>query len=779
MAQIIEARVKNIIQTEAEWLAANPIILKGEVAYVQFGNLVNTKVGDGIKTFSQLTYNLQVPAAFRGTAMKVSNPGIVANQEFYFAGESGVFPNFSNLNVDLTAGLTILVGSLGVYTMLVIPFNLSDYAKKIDVVFKSDILSTAVNLANPNDAGVQLGNSLGSDGGIGINSSYNTTGFIAIGAKVRVAFTCGVRVSFYTSAKAVPAILTLSRGTEEALPGATTSPDATAFMRVSVPLAKWSTFQVELGEWNTAYLPYGIGRVKPELLTSDPLVKSKVAKSEIYDGTPNLMDQNDVNVKVGYILGGTGDISVNALYNTSGFMPVVPGQQIAFSSGNRLAFYNIYKDLPNTVTSRGSGPELTPFYVTVPTDMYFVRMSFAATAWSTALMNIGSTLSTYYPYGTGPIKASLLANVPVNATPVVDPTGLYGTPINLLNPVDIGVQLGYVIGGNGLTSANALYNTSGFMPATSGVPMTFSAGKRICFYDTAKALLYVEGPREYDLTAMTLTPPANTVYARTSIRVVSDSWSKAMVQLGSVNNPYTTYGTAKVKQTELPYTWPDLLRYIKEDAYGKYHFRNCIFVGDSIMNAANIQPFVAAQIGLNTYSTNAVSGSTMTMGTTSGVVALSDDTRIKAILLSGADMLFGLIGTNDWFYGAALGAFGSTDKATFFGAYAYFLDTLIKGFPTGITGDATVVPGIKNLKIIMSTMFIRGIDRAQYAAQKAYVDAAVQVCNSRSVPIYNAFNNMGITYENISYFSSDNIHPTASIGVPYVAEKFSNYLKSV
>jgi lysophospholipase L1-like esterase len=136
MTQIIEARVKNIVQTEAEWLLANPIILQGEVAYVKFGTLVNTKVGDGILRFSELSYNLQVPAAFRGVAMKTLNPGIPTTPEFYFAGESGVFPNFSGITVDATTGINILVGSSGSYIKLIIPINLGDVLTKTEAQAK-------------------------------------------------------------------------------------------------------------------------------------------------------------------------------------------------------------------------------------------------------------------------------------------------------------------------------------------------------------------------------------------------------------------------------------------------------------------------------------------------------------------------------------------------------------------------------------------------------------------------------------------------------------------
>lgn len=56
---IIKARVKNRIGTTASWLVDDPIILAGEVAYINDDPLhIRQRVGDGIKNFSQLTDNV-------------------------------------------------------------------------------------------------------------------------------------------------------------------------------------------------------------------------------------------------------------------------------------------------------------------------------------------------------------------------------------------------------------------------------------------------------------------------------------------------------------------------------------------------------------------------------------------------------------------------------------------------------------------------------------------------------------------------------------------------
>ena len=52
----LNVRMKQAVRTEAEWTSDNPVLLEGEVAYSSDKNNMY-KVGDGTKTWSQLSYN--------------------------------------------------------------------------------------------------------------------------------------------------------------------------------------------------------------------------------------------------------------------------------------------------------------------------------------------------------------------------------------------------------------------------------------------------------------------------------------------------------------------------------------------------------------------------------------------------------------------------------------------------------------------------------------------------------------------------------------------------
>ena len=48
--------IVNKINTEAKWLEENPVLLNGEIIAVTFTSGTRLKVGDGVKTFSELEY---------------------------------------------------------------------------------------------------------------------------------------------------------------------------------------------------------------------------------------------------------------------------------------------------------------------------------------------------------------------------------------------------------------------------------------------------------------------------------------------------------------------------------------------------------------------------------------------------------------------------------------------------------------------------------------------------------------------------------------------------
>lgn len=86
MAEIIEARVIQKIDTEANWMINPLIILKGEQAFVSDKN--NFKIGDGNKTFAQLEYYYKGDVV--GTVTTTEDLSLKSNG-VYYAQTSGTY----------------------------------------------------------------------------------------------------------------------------------------------------------------------------------------------------------------------------------------------------------------------------------------------------------------------------------------------------------------------------------------------------------------------------------------------------------------------------------------------------------------------------------------------------------------------------------------------------------------------------------------------------------------------------------------------------------------
>ncbi|WP_231424035.1 hypothetical protein [Pedobacter sp. Leaf250] len=126
---VLEARVKNLIQTEAEWLAEDPEILDGEIAYVRFGNFVNTKAGNGSKRFSELQYNLEKPAQPVGVLKPSDQPGPANAPRFWFA-EKGIYPN---LGLEVTGNAGVIIDNGASYSVANFNIDLTSYPKFSDL----------------------------------------------------------------------------------------------------------------------------------------------------------------------------------------------------------------------------------------------------------------------------------------------------------------------------------------------------------------------------------------------------------------------------------------------------------------------------------------------------------------------------------------------------------------------------------------------------------------------------------------------------------------------
>lgn len=189
--------------------------------------------------------------------------------------------------------------------------------------------------------------------------------------------------------------------------------------------------------------------------------------------------------------------------------------------------------------------------------------------------------------------------------------------------------------------------------------------------------------------------------------------------------------------------------------YSRYQGKTALCFGDSYTYLRSYQSYLKNGLGVDTTS-NGVSGSTIT-GVSSGTVSFVS--RIDAALATNPDMIVIVTGGNDWSTSKPIGNFNSTDTTTFIGACRYIA--------------AACAAKAYAIKTVVVTPIQRGTDRANYDAQKQYVDAMIYVFQSYGIPVIDAFSFSGISFENNAIYTSDGIHlNTAGI------KKYGDFLVS-
>lgn len=99
------------------------------------------------------------------------------------------------------------------------------------------------------------------------------------------------------------------------------------------------------------------------------------------------------NVLDYYVSNTTGGLVYNAVYNATGFIPVLPGQTYTASYSHIRAFYNINKVF---VSGTDSG---NPATFTVPAGCYWMKFTVDKGAWATFQVTQGTSLGSYTPWG--------------------------------------------------------------------------------------------------------------------------------------------------------------------------------------------------------------------------------------------------------------------------------------------------------------------------------------------------------------------------------------------
>lgn len=124
MTKTIQATVKNRTDTAANWTQKNPVLAEGEIIVVQTSaGETRLKIGDGVKTFTQLPYTDEqiynnVVTSVNGQTGDVTLdiPGGTGNmKKLTFTGAvTGEYDGTTDVNIDIPIATTSTAGTIKV-----------------------------------------------------------------------------------------------------------------------------------------------------------------------------------------------------------------------------------------------------------------------------------------------------------------------------------------------------------------------------------------------------------------------------------------------------------------------------------------------------------------------------------------------------------------------------------------------------------------------------------------------------------------------------------------
>lgn len=314
-----------------------------------------------------------------------------------------------------------------------IPFGVGDRTIASDKIIPkaithpvTDFLVSGKNLFNPLAPDVTLGYYIAFGTGLPVvNAAYNSTGYLPVTAGLQYTVSYKNQIAWYNSSKGYIS----GDNTSPTLSNITiTAPVGAAYMRCSVILASWATFQAEQSASATAYEAF---RLYMDKSTSADIFAKKIDPTLVLAGVQmgyikgrNLFNPNDADVSLGnYInVAFNGIVSVNASYNATGFIPVSAGLQYTMSYKNQIAWYKADKTFIS-----GSLVADTAKTQTAPALAAYLRCSVILASWSTFQVEQAAVATSYEPYSW---YLQNLSGVPVYAKNVsVDNNLLMPAPI--------------------------------------------------------------------------------------------------------------------------------------------------------------------------------------------------------------------------------------------------------------------------------------------------------------------------------------------------------------
>jgi len=478
-------------------------------------------------------------------------------------------------------------------------------------------------------------------------------------------------------------------------------------------------------------------------------------------GSINLFDPSDADIDLGHYY-TTGNVrTANALFNTTGYIPVVAGElYTALDKDLIVHWYTASKthlSYTETFTSPG--------YATAPATAAYARFCGRVSTWATYWVNHGATGSysafriRYESDSDIIIPAASLLPKSITAAEISDSAGFKAPAMsflslgsNLFDPTDADILVGYYYSNSNVLTAAAAFNTTGYIPVTAGSRYTaLDKDLVVHWYNAYK----VHTGFTYSSTFQTdgyVTAPAGSYFARFCGRAAT--WDGYWVNAGSAG-AYERFG----------YIFPSLITR-NSGLDGK----KWTSFGDSITNYGLWQLSVARHFGL-VHTNLGVPATALGGAVNATYPCFWEPARILAVKNSDPDILTILGGANDQAHHIFLGnpdtqfaaAVGSKDCTTFYGAYSFIIETLLAWKPA--------------LRIFLLTTTWGSVisvpDGTTGLTCYDYAEATRQVGKHYGLPVADLAADQGVNAQTYTLLLADTIHPN-SVG----AARISSLVKS-
>lgn len=254
----------------------------------------------------------------------------------------------------------------------------------------------------------------------------------------------------------------------------------------------------------------------------------------------NLFNPDDPYVLVGYAL-AQGRPYTNAVFRTTGFIPITAGQQYTISHRRALAWFDaqgIIVSYDDTTT----GGQVT---ITAPAGASYLRTCVSDSQLPAFQVEVGAVKTTYAPYNLLTDASAIPdGGLPVAKLPdagvTIAKAAFFEVGKNKFNKA--AATIGYYVSNGGAVGANATYDASDYIPVTPGVTYYTPYWRYTCFYDASKVVIAGGSAA----TGTTFVAPSGAAYVR--VTLLHTQLDVYQLEVGSAATEYESFGYI-LKQT--------------------------------------------------------------------------------------------------------------------------------------------------------------------------------------------------------------------------------------